>query len=358
MNRRRILDGLTTTTRSPILQVLKTSAAAVLSWLVAAWALSTPAPIFAAIAALLVVQPSVNQTLLKGVERSLGVIGGVVIAWIAGVAFGQSSWVILVVIVASLLIAWVLRLGPGSTNQIPISAMLVLALGTATPLYAVDRILETIIGAAIGLAVNLAIVPPVNVQPARAAVNGLLEHTVRVMDRLAEAVIVGPPAGQRAALLADARRLRPERERTEAVLAAGAESLNLNPRGGRYRRILERDRELLTLLTSVTTQVAAMARAVHDHAFTAEVGPVRRAIARELERAAHDLRLVGRRAERGAQLAPGAEPPAETASIPALTAPLAVVEPPKDWMLIGFLLEEIRRVREAIVAYEDGTEAP
>lgn len=358
MSRQTLLSGLTTTTRSPILQVLKTSLAAVLSWLVASWALSVPTPIFAGIAALLVVQPSVNQTLLKGVERSLGVIGGVVIAWIAGVVFGQESWVILLVIVVSLLIAWLLRLGPGSTNQIPISAMLVLALGTGTPLYAIDRILETIIGAAIGLAVNLAIVPPVNVQPGRAAVNGLLEHSARVMDRLADAVITGPPAGQLSALLADARRLRPERERTEAVLAAGAESLSLNPRGARYRRILDRDTELLTLLTSLTTQVAAMARAVHDHQFTAEVGPVRREIASELTRAAHDLRLIGRAVEREAQRAAATEPTTQTSSIPALTAPIALVTAPKDWMLIGFLLEEIRRVRESIVEFRDAGPRP
>ena len=101
----RLLPDLRAPARAPLLQVLKTSAAAVAAWLLASWALDVPMPIFAAIAALLVVQPSVNQTVLKGVERSLGVVGGVVIAWLAGLLLGQGAWVVLLVIVAALLVA-------------------------------------------------------------------------------------------------------------------------------------------------------------------------------------------------------------------------------------------------------------
>src|SRR6185312_4263915 len=127
----------------------------------------------AAIAALLVVQPSVNQSLSKGLERSIGVIAGVALAYGVGLVFGTASWAVLGVIVLSLLIAWTLRLGPGSANQIPISAMLVLSIGSQTPDYAANRIIETIIGAAIALAVNVIIVPPVMLGPAHAAVTSL-----------------------------------------------------------------------------------------------------------------------------------------------------------------------------------------
>ncbi len=365
----RLLPDLRALARAPLLQVLKTSAAAVAAWLLASWALDVPMPIFAAIAALLVVQPSVNQTVLKGVERSLGVVGGVVIAWLAGLLLGQGAWVVLLVIVAALLVAWALRLGPGSTNQIPISAMLVLALGTGTPGYAVDRILETVMGAAIGLLVNLAIVPPVTVGPGREAVSALLEHCASLMDRLAEAVRTPPAQPELDALLVDARRLRPERERAAQALATGEESLALNPRGGRFRRIQRRDAELLALLTSVSVQVTAMARALHDHAgigspagSAAEREPdaLRRSMAVELDRAAHDLRRIGRAVDRESERrgrggeAEREEPAADTATLPALTAPLTVVAAPPDWMLVGFLLEEIRRVREGIVDFRDG----
>jgi len=66
-------------------------------------------------------------------------------------------------------------------------------------------------------------------------------------------------------------------------------------------------------------------------------------IATELRRAAHDLRLVGRDPE-------GTEPTTVTAELPALTAPLAILRPhPTHWILIGSLLEDLRRVREEII---------
>lgn len=363
----RMLTGLRTSTRAPILQVLKTSAAAIIAWLLAAIAVGQPTPIFAAIAALLVVQPSVNQSVAKGLERSLGVIAGVVIAAVAGLVFGDATWVILAVIVVALLVAWALRLGPGSTNQIPISAMLVLALGAGVPHYAVDRIVETVIGAAVGLLVNLLIVPPVSIGPARAGMDALVEHAARLAESIAGAVRTPPTAAEADALLADARSMRDERRQVRERLDAAADSLSLNPRAARHRLALERDRDLLNLLIAVTTQLAAMARAVHDHGTAGlEDSPLRAPIALELERTAHDLRFVGRQVARAWERRPpeagsdqGTDPGTDTTSIPALTAPLAVAtEPPREWILVGFLLEDIRRLREGIIAFRDGEPPP
>ncbi len=73
----RITTTVRTTTRIPFVQVVKTSVAAIIAWFVCIALLPAQLPIFATIAALLVVQPSINQTFGKAVERSLGVITGV-----------------------------------------------------------------------------------------------------------------------------------------------------------------------------------------------------------------------------------------------------------------------------------------
>ena len=73
----RLTTVLQVSSRGPLLQVLKTSVATIGAWLLCNIMLGQPLPIFAAIAALLVVQPSVNQSLSKGVERSIGVVAGV-----------------------------------------------------------------------------------------------------------------------------------------------------------------------------------------------------------------------------------------------------------------------------------------
>ena len=328
--------------------MLKTSVAVIASWLLCSLLFQQAAPIFAAIAALIVVQPSVNQSLAKGLERSVGVILGVVLAYGVGFIFGTASWVVLAAIVIALLAAWALKLGPGSANQIPISAMLVLTTGTLALGYAADRILETIIGAAIGLAVNVLIVPPVLLQPAHLAVARLGREVATSMERLQHVLREPTTQAELAELLTRARELRELRETADEAITRGEESLTLNPRRGRHRRVLQRDIELLSRLSILVTRVLGMTRAVHDHYDSELVSdPAVIAIASELGRAAHDVRLIVRYVD-------GSEPEAVTAELPALTAPLRVLRPNKaNWILIGSLMEDMRRVRAEIVGSEE-----
>lgn len=339
------MASVRSSSRSPLLQVLKTSVAAIAAWLLCTLVLNQPLPIFAAIAALLVVQPSVNQSLAKGIERSLGVIFGVVLAYFAGILFGSSSWIVLGIIVVSLLVAWALRLSPGSANQIPISAMLVIAIGSNTPGYAVNRVLETVIGAAIGLAVNAIIVPPVLLGPARAAVVALAERVADTLGTFATILRTPHAEDELAGMLAGARALPGLRNDATTALVRADESLMLNPRRGRYSTLLEEDRDLLDSLGVIVTRVTGMARALHDN-YDSSLADDEfvSSIAVEFDRAAHDLRLLARGAREHAPF---------TAELPALTAPLVIARPdPENWILVGSLLEDLRRVREVIIGEE------
>ncbi|MCU1513529.1 MAG: hypothetical protein JWO10_619, partial [Microbacteriaceae bacterium] len=292
----RLIATLRASSRSPFLQVVKTSIAAILAWLACNLLLNQPLPIFAAIAALLVVQPSVNQSLAKGVERSVGVVVGVLIAYGAAIVFGSSSWIVLGIIVVCLILAWALRLTPGSANQIPISAMLVLAIGSHTPGYAVNRIIETVIGAVIGLLVNVALVPPVLIGPAHDAVVSLATAVAETLSSLASALRAKTDRPALATMLANARALKDQQQRTADALTRAEESLMLNPRGGKHRVVLRADRAFFASLTVLTTRVLGMARAVHDNYDPGLPGdPVARSIALELDRAAHDLLLLSHR---------------------------------------------------------------
>ena len=64
-----------------------------------------------------------------------------------------------------------------------------------------------------------------------------------------------------------------------------------------------------------------------------------------LSRAGHDLRLLARdRPDTG-----GTDRSPVTAELPALTAPLLIAKPhPDHWILIGSLMEDLRRIREVI----------
>lgn len=337
--------------RSPLLQVAKTSIAAIAAWVVCNLVLSQPIPIFATIAALLVVQPSVNQSLAKGLERSLGVIVGVALAFTAGKLFGDSTWVVIGVIVVSLVLAWALRLTPGSANQIPISAMLVVALGGGTLHYAGERVVETIIGAVIGLVVNVAIVPPVLAGPAHGAVARLAEGVAGSLDALTTNLRTTADSASLRSMLHSARDLRSLQVDAADAISAAAESLTLNPLGTRHKASLERDRAYLDSLTVLVTRVVGMTRAVHDHYDdTLAEDSIVHGITVELERAAHDVRLTARNLTR----ARGDSPEPMTVELPALTAPLVIAAPhPDHWILVGSLMEDLRRIREVLSGLAD-----
>ena len=332
--------------RIPVLQVLKASVATIAAWLITSWVMPGPLPIFAAIAALLVVQPSVNQSFGKAIERSIGVILGVIVATGLSLAFGEHAWVVLVAIVAAMLIAWGLKMTPGTSNQVVISAILVLALGAASPEYSLQRIVETLLGAVIGVVVNVLIVPPVAVAPARRDVGLLGGELAASLDRLAAALESPQSPAQLQGLLLEARLMRPMRDAADASIADGEESLTLNPRRSAHRTELAEMRALLDRLSPIVTQVIGMTRAVFDHydpALAAE--PTVQAIAEQLGRASHDVRLAVHLAD--------VEPEPLTSAIPALTAPL-VVRPPTSahWILVGSLMEDLRRIREELLTDE------
>ncbi len=341
----RIPVSVRTAKRAPLLQVIKSAAATIAAWLLAGWAFPGQLPVFAAIAALLVVQPSVNQSLSKALERSIGVIMGVIIAVGLGLLLGSPSWIVLLAIVVAMLVAWALRATPGTGNQVAISAMLVLALGSSSPEYAFARIIETLIGVAIGIVVNALIVPPVLVAPARRDLGLLGGELAASLDRLAAALPSPQTPAQLQELMLEARLLRPMKDAADASISAGEESLTLNPRRSTHRAELREMKELLERLSPIVTQVIGMTRAYFDH-YDDSLGdePAIAAIAEQLHRAGHDVRLAVQLAE----ITP--EPEALTSAIPALTAPL-VVRPPASghWILVGSLMEDLRRIRSQLV---------
>lgn len=334
------------TEREPLLQLVKTALATTLAWVIAELLVPDgPPPIFAAIAAMLVVQPSLNQSVTKGVERSVGVIAGVALASAASLAFGDNSWVILLAVVAALGFAWGLRMTTGSGNQVAISALLVLAMGASTPGYATYRVLETIIGAFIGILVHLALVPPVALKPARRALDALGEEIASSLERLAAGLSTHQSRAELDRLLSQVRQLHQVRDTAYAALDHAEDTLALNPRSRSHRESLAVLRGSAENLRPIVTQVVGMTRAFVDQ-YDDDVSsePAVQGIAEELRRAAHDVRRELRLA-----FSDGYMTFTETA--PALTAPLMFRAPSgMRWILVGSLMEDLRRIRAELGA--------
>lgn len=338
--------------RLPFLQIVKTIAAGVLAWFLADLLLSDNKPVFATIAALIVVQPSVNQSVRRGLERSVGAIVGVTLAFGMVLIFGDVGWVALVSMSAGILLAWIFKLTPATAVQISLSAMLVLAVGAITPVYAADKILETVIGALVGILINAIVAPPVAIAPANEAVSQVGVDVAQVLEDMGSVLGRQTSTEVLQHLYLNARALRGEYNHALATLTQARESLQYNARKKTLGQVLDREAALMERLAILVTRVIGMARAIRDN-YDASVldEPTINEISSELLKAGHDLRLVVRDLGLPAVVAPHPD----TSEMPALTKPIRVLSPSNEnWILIGFLIENIRLVRGEITgASED-----
>lgn len=354
---RRMTGRFTATQRAPLLQVMKAAVAAILTWFVCLLIFPNELPIFGAIAALLCVQESIDQSFTRAIERVVGVLLGVSVAIGAGAVFGPQAWLFIAAIVVAMTIGWLLRMTSSSTNQIAITALLMIALGGLEFDYGVERLVETAVGAAIGVIMNAAIVAPVRTTPVHVAIGDLTQHTATGLRRLAEGLEESRDGAWLDNMIADARSLQAERSEVHQLLRGARESLRLNPRGPRYRQMVNADDELFQNVQPIVTQVLGMSRALYDlYSPTLAGDPQVVGMADEMRRAAHDLELLPhafselhgspRQAHASRSTSESSTGSTICDELPALTAPYVIPAPhPEHWMLIGSLMEDLRRVR-------------
>jgi hypothetical protein len=247
--------------RLPGAQTVKTIVAAVVSYVVAAALTRSSSTLIAPLTALLVTQVTVFETLTTSIRRVVAVVVGVLLALLLS-GFAQLHWWSLaVVLIASFTIGSLLRLEDHST-EVAISAMLLFAV-RGSHATANARVVETLIGAAVGIAFNL-VIAPTRVEPAGAAIRGVAERTAQLLSATAADLRHNWTHEQAGRLLADARRLRHEVDRAEDIFAEAERSLRLNPRGARLRANAPSLRAALAALEHVTVSVRSLARVLAD----------------------------------------------------------------------------------------------
>lgn len=341
-----IVWNVQTKKRIPFLQLAKTIIATLLAWFAALAIYPNEQPIFAAIAAIIVIQPSINQSLGKAIERSTGVILGVAIALSASLIFGTPSWLVLASIMVAFIAGWAFKFTPGTSNQIAISAMLVIAIGSATPAYALGRIVETIVGATIAFIVNAVVVPPVAVGPSQQAIASLGANIAEILEDLGSVLRRETSYEVLNNINTRARDLRPQLDKARATLSSAQESLRFNVFKGSYGKDLDSQQQLLEQLAVLVTRTIGVARGVRDnYDETVIEEPGIAQIAEEFLRSGHDLRMLVRDA--GLPATKQAHP--DTQELRALTEPIRLSPPSGlNWVLIGFLMENLRRIRDEI----------
>jgi Aromatic acid exporter family member 1 len=266
------LVGLVKLRNEPlVVQVVRSTVAAMLSYLAALHLVANPRPLTAPLTALLVVQVTLYTTLTTGLRRVLAVMVGVLIAVGFSGLVGLSWWSLGLMILTALLVGHLIRVDE-FVAEVAISGMLIL--GVATPdTQAWDRVSETLIGAAVGVALNAFFAPPVFVQTAGQAVEELADRLSRLLRRIGTELTHGATVRQAADWLAEARELDDEVARFDQSLRRAEESTRLNPRvrGAAMARLVLRSG--LDSMEVCAVVLRAMCRSLRDLAPESEQHP-------------------------------------------------------------------------------------
>ncbi|MFH8773619.1 aromatic acid exporter family protein [Streptomyces sp. NPDC085866] len=240
-----------------VVQTLRSAAAATIAYVIALRLSPEPAPLTAPLTALLVVQVTFYATLTNGIRRVNSVVAGVLVAIAFSLLVGLTWWSLALLIVASLTVGHLVRVDE-YVAEVAISAMLVLGV-TTVGFTAWARIVETLIGAVVGMACNLLLPPPVWVDEAGQSIEGLARRLRQLMLRMGEEAAGRTPWEQAAERLHEARRLDHDIVRVDAALRQAEDSLRLNPRvkeGLLHRVVLRTGLDTLEISTVVLRVLA------------------------------------------------------------------------------------------------------
>jgi hypothetical protein len=215
--------------RTPVTEVLRLTAAAVLAWVIAQLITGQRYDLTGALTALLVLQATAYSTVRMGLLRVAAVLAGVLVAVAVSTLAGLTWWSLGTVIAVSLVLAKALRLG-SQALEVPISAMLVLAV-TAPDTVAEYRVVHTLVGAGVGVLFNVLVPAAVPSRRAASAVLGVADAAADCLDDASRTTEERPlRRADVAGWLDRARAVGAEVASASATVTRVEEGRKLNPR--------------------------------------------------------------------------------------------------------------------------------
>ncbi|MDC7341181.1 aromatic acid exporter family protein [Streptomyces lydicus] len=357
-----LLDLVRRHTEPVVAQTFRSTIAAVISYVVALALSSEPAPLTAPLTALLVVQVTLYTTLTTSVRRVNAVVVGVVIAIGFSSLVGLTWWSLGLIILASLVIGRFVKAGE-FVPEVAISAMLVLGVTTTrVAATAWDRVLETLIGAVVGLLFNMLFVPPVWVQPASEAIEALARRMRDLLLKLGAEVTGHTTVAEAAERLHEARRLDHDVVEVDAALRQAEDSLRLNPRvkeGLLSRVVLRTGLDTLEIsavvIRTVCRTLTDLAKARTDEPlFSENIASALRELFGHMARAVESFAVlittqVSANAEEAeSQLVRELAASRESREVVAHLLLDGVQQHPREWQLHGALLAEVDRILDEL----------
>ncbi|MFY7065923.1 aromatic acid exporter family protein [Nocardiopsis changdeensis] len=256
--------------RETAVLVLKAALAATLSWLVSFGLIKATTPAFAPFAALLMVETTLYRSLLRSLRMLGAVLLGLALTTVLAILAGPGYAVFALAALAALLIGRWRRLGDQG-NQVATAAFFAFSVfvslngAQAVVSQAAEIFAVVLIGAGIGVAVNLLLLPPLRLRGAAAAVASLAGGLRGLCQDMGDALREGRPDRDTARRWGERtdELLRSARQAREATGTA-RESIIYNPRRLLHSGTLhvsDHDR-LVDALERAAHQTASIARSL------------------------------------------------------------------------------------------------
>lgn len=171
---------------SDLVQIAKTSLAAVAAWLLASHVFGLAQGFLAPWTALLTVHATVHRTLSRGAQTVGATVLGVGLAWAAARLVGVDTWSIALALVIGLLLS---RLALWREEGVTVATTALFVLTTATAsdgVMLVARLADVVLGVLVGVTVNVLVFPPLHDQLARQTIDTINAEMGRLMLEMAD----------------------------------------------------------------------------------------------------------------------------------------------------------------------------
>lgn len=255
--------------RAALLWSLRVTSAAVASYVVASLFFPGTQPLLAPLTAMLVVQVTPVSLLTSGLDRVVAVVSGVSLAVVFASFLPLEWWSLGLLIFLAISIGQALRLR-ANLVEVAISGMLILGAGSLGAGSAGwQRVAQTLVGAAVGIAANLLFPPKVASLDAGEAIDGLADSMSDLLNRaageLTELVEEGGEVAPAArAWLGDARVITHDIPRVGAALLRAEQGRRFNVRAVGTPNVGPGLRQGLEALEHSAVAIRTMFRSVVD----------------------------------------------------------------------------------------------
>lgn len=251
-----------------LLQVVKAVIATTGAWWVCVTFLDSQMPFLAPWVALMTIQATVSSSIVRGTQTMIASFIGVLMSFMIGVYLGVDIWTYALAILVGMLGAQI----PGLRQEgisIATTAIFLLSAGFTedTPAL-IDRMIEIGIGVAMGIGVNIVVIPPLRDKQAAQTVDNLNRRMGEVMHQMGEEFADSWNTDQAHEWSEKISQMRHDLDQTWRAVQFARDSRRRNPRQLLHRGATEGYEDVLFRLDESIAHLRNLARTVETASYS------------------------------------------------------------------------------------------